>query len=615
MRFALLVLGGFTFAGAQTFDNSATNSLNGNYFIREVALLVSNQSPNTGAITRALSLSGTIAFDGNGNYSFNGQVLDSQGSSQPTAYNVTGGYSVAPNGLAQIQSLVTDQDFIFGTVTQSVFIGSSTEGQVNDFVVAIPAGSGTSNASLQGMYRVGALEFPQANAAMTRDSYFVLNADGQGRISPITVNGSAANLGSTNQTQTISGATYSVNKDGSFTANFPAAAGGGTANQLFTGSKTLYVSADGNIILGGAPNGFDIFVGIRPTTSSANNGTFQGTYFVAGLENSTASQSSAQSNIISFYGSTNAFGNGEAVNHLRLNSVLNGIYDYTYDFIYNISADGTSTENAFHFDFGLNGRAVIIVGRGPEFQLTIGLHAQDYSGSGVFLNPIGIVNAASLAPITNPVAPSELVTLFGTGMSSVTLQAQRLPFQTTLGGVQVMVNNRPAPVYFVSPNQISAIVPSATTENYATFQVINNGVSSNSVTLYTSPTAPGVFTLNQSGYGPGAILHSDFSLVNSQRPARAGETVLVFLTGLGATNPAVADGAPGPTNPLSMVTTMVTVDIDGTGAPVSFSGLAPGLAGLYQLNVQIPQGLSSGNHFVDISTSDAYHSQATIAIQ
>ena len=615
MRLIILVLGGFALAGAQTFDTSATSSLNGTYFLRELALLVSNQAPNTGAITRALSLSGTIVFDGNGNYNFNGQLLDSQASSQPTTYTVSGGYGVSSNGLAQVQSLVADQDFIFGAVTQSVFIGSSTEGSLNDFVVAIPAGSGPSNASLQGIYRVGALEFPQASASMVRDSYFVLNADGRGNLSPITVNGSAANLGSTNQTQTISGATYAINRDGSFTANFPAATGGGTLNQLFTGSKILYVSADGNLILGGASNGFDIFLGIRPTTSPANNGTYQGTYFDAGLENSTADLSSAQSNIISFYGSTNAFGIGEAINHLRLNSVLNGIYDFTYDFTYNVSPDGTSTEDSFHFDFGLNGRAAIIVGRNAEFQLTVSLHAQDYSGSGVFLNPIGIVNAANLAPTTNPVSPNELVTLFGTGMSSVTLQAQSLPFQTTLGGVQVMVNKRPAPVYFVSPNQISAIVPSATTEAYATFQVINNGVASNPVTLYTSPTAPGVFTLNQSGFGPGAILHADFSLVNSQRPARAGETVLVFLTGLGATTPAVPDGSPGPTNPLSMVTATVTVDIDGTDAPVSFAGLAPGLAGLYQLNVQIPQGLSSGPHFVDISTSDAFHSQATIAIQ
>src|SRR5262249_33764023 len=111
MRLAILVLAGGLLAGAQTFGTSGTRSLNGPYFVRELALLVSNQGSNTGAITRALSLSGTITFDGNGNYTFSGQLLDSsQSSTQPQSYNVSGGYGVSANGLAQIQSLVSDQD-------------------------------------------------------------------------------------------------------------------------------------------------------------------------------------------------------------------------------------------------------------------------------------------------------------------------------------------------------------------------------------------------------------------------------------------------------------------------------------------------------------------------
>ena len=614
IRFALLTLGCLAAAAGQSFDTSATSSLKGSYFLRELAFTVSSQ----GAITRAFSVFGPIVFDGNGGYTFNGQLLDSSKSTtQPQSYSVSGGYAVAANGMAQIQSLIADQDFIFGAFTQSVFAGSSTEGQLNDLIIAIPAGVGASNAALQGSYRVGAIEFPQGNVAMVRDSYFTLNADGGGKMANITVNGSAANLGSTNQTQTISGATYSITANSSGTASFPAATSGGTPNQLFTGSKTLYVSADGNFILGGATNGFDIFFGVRPPSGQITNGAYKGTYFVAGLENSTAGLNGVQSNINSFYGATNALGVGEAINHLRLNSVLNGIYDYTYDFVYNFATDGTSTDNAFHFDVGLNGNAEIIVGRGQEFQLTVGLHAQDFSGSGVFLNPVGIVNAASLAPVTNPVAPNQAVSLFGSGLSSVTMQAQSFPIPTSLGGVQVMVNNLPARLFFVSPGQINVIVPSGiATNGYAVFQVINNGVNSNQVTLFTSPTAPGIFTQNQAGFGAGAILHVNGSLVSPQNPAAVGETVSVFLTGLGATNPAVVDGAAALANPLSTVTDQnLFVDFDGTSATVSFAGLAPGFAGLYQINVQVPQGLPTGNHFLDISTSDAYHSQAMIAIR
>jgi uncharacterized protein (TIGR03437 family) len=209
-----------------------------------------------------------------------------------------------------------------------------------------------------------------------------------------------------------------------------------------------------------------------------------------------------------------------------------------------------------------------------------------------------------------------LVTLYGTGLAPKAAQAKSLPLPTSgLGGVQVLVNNRPAATFYVSPTQVSALVPSATAEAYATFQIINHGQASNKVTVYTSQTAPGVFTLNQAGFGAGAVLHADYSLVTPQNPARIGETVLVFLTGLGATNPPVPDGAAGPVQPLSkVVDPNLQVFVDGQNAPIAFGGLAPGLAGLYQLNVQVPPGVRSAPVYLDISTSVSYQSQTTIAI-
>jgi minor extracellular serine protease Vpr len=103
--------------------------------------------------------------------------------------------------------------------------------------------------------------------------------------------------------------------------------------------------------------------------------------------------------------------------------------------------------------------------------------------------------------------------------------------------------------------------------------------------------------------------------VSAQSPAQVGEIVLVFLTGLGATDPPTADGAPGPTNPFSQIVGYLQVLVDGQVAPLNFAGLAPGFAGLYQINIQIPAGVRAGDDYVDISTPSAYHSQATIAIQ
>jgi uncharacterized protein (TIGR03437 family) len=148
----------------------------------------------------------------------------------------------------------------------------------------------------------------------------------------------------------------------------------------------------------------------------------------------------------------------------------------------------------------------------------------------------------------------------------------------------------------------------------ASIRVVNNGTSSNTVTLYTNASAPGVFTLAASGTGPAAVLHADFSVVNQNNPAKKGETVLVFLTGLGAVDPAVADGAAGPSNPPSKVKGDVTVFIDDQSAPVSFAGLAPGFAGLYQLNVQIPAKAGSGDVYIEVDTLEADTIHATINV-
>jgi len=89
-------------AGAQTFDSSGNGSLKGGYFVRQV--VTAKLDPNTSAIGRALSLAGVMTFDGKGNYSFAGQMVDTQAGSTAKPYSISGLYSVASNGLAQIQN-------------------------------------------------------------------------------------------------------------------------------------------------------------------------------------------------------------------------------------------------------------------------------------------------------------------------------------------------------------------------------------------------------------------------------------------------------------------------------------------------------------------------------
>jgi uncharacterized protein (TIGR03437 family) len=86
----------------------------------------------------------------------------------------------------------------------------------------------------------------------------------------------------------------------------------------------------------------------------------------------------------------------------------------------------------------------------------VGFGTPKFSGSGVYLNPIGVVNAASFAPITNPIAPGEVITLFGSGLAASSVNASSVPLPTTLGNTQVNINGIAAPLYYVTPTQIAA---------------------------------------------------------------------------------------------------------------------------------------------------------------
>jgi uncharacterized protein (TIGR03437 family) len=627
-----ITLGGMVTGSAQTFDASATGTVKGAYFVRQILTV---PDATTSAILRAVSLIGTMTFDGRGSYSLTGQLMDSQ-SGNAQAFQTAGGYAVSAGGFAQLSNPIHNflfpgsagSDIEFGAVGAfgpTAIVASSTESSngYNDIFIAIPAGSGVTNGSVQGSYRVGFIDFPQANAAQVRDGFYTLKSSGTGGFGNVTVTGSMGNQGSTVVNQSFSDVTYSMtNGNGSGTIAFatsptPLAA-------LISGQKTFYLSADGNMLLGGAFNGFDLIVGIKAPSGTAADSTFQGTYYMAALENGTSGSCGASNCIDSFYGSTNSNGQGTAISHVRLTTFNAAAYDNTFDHVSNFGADGTYNDGGAEYMVGAGGQAFLGVGGGQFYSLTVGLKAIQYPATAVFLNPIGIVNSASFAPITNSVAPGEFVTLFGSGLSPVT-QVASLPFPTMLGGVQVTINSMPAPIYAVSPGQISIVMPFATpTYSFATAQVINNGSKSEPITLYTATSAPGVFTTLQNGAGPAAVTHANGAVVTAANPAKAGETLVVYVTGLGAVSPPVKDGTAAPVSPLStVVDSNVFVEItDQNGkfhsTTTVFKGLAPNFAGLYQINFTLPIGANavpSGQSWLNINTTDAYTSEAKIFVQ
>jgi uncharacterized protein (TIGR03437 family) len=622
VRITALAAFGLALANAQTQDISGNGMLKGSFRFRHVAVLNidSNNNPSEIAATY-----GSITFDGAGKYTVAGTSVDNTVSNgAPQALNTTGTYAIGSNGIGYIANPLfpTDgNDYIYGAVAQGVFIGSSTEAEqellpLNDIFIAIPTGTAPTNGSFNSAYQTGLLDFAGANTAAIKNALFKLSANGSGAFGAISLTGQASNQTSTpNLTQSVSGATYNFASDGTATLTIPLPSGVTSTNALFTGTKTMFVSADGNFILGWTAAGYDIFFGVKALSITGSNSITKGLYFISGLEDIPVSSNSG---VDSFYGSISNSGNsaGDGIEHARLNYPAFSAYDFGTDNQISLNSDGTTTSpdfNGYNYIFGDGGLAFVGIGTGGDYALIAGVHAPTFSGSGVYINPIGVVNAASFQPITASLSPGELITIFGTGLASVTMTTQGgQKFPTQLGGVSVTIDSTPCAIYYVSPTQLAVVVPYELSSNgtpYANIQVSNNGTLSNVVQLYWQDASPGIFSTTSNGLGLAAAVHAvTGQLVTTSNPAQPGEYVSLYLTGLGTVTPSVSDGALGPTNPLSTADENTNGNLFvyfndygpngtlGNVGTIQFAGLAPGLAGLYQINVLVPKtGLTSGD--------------------
>jgi uncharacterized protein (TIGR03437 family) len=591
---------------AQLLDNK---SLTGKYFFRHV-LLVNNAS---GGLTDANSLSGSFVFSGSGAFTYNG--TQTSGPGDVKAVNGSGTYTVSSGGIVSMTNPQRNGALINSRLGSAALVGSSTETSgITDFLIAVPApAGGVSEASMSGLWYGSTLEFPQASASVVRGASVRLTPNGQGTFGDVTVNGHAANLGDKPLSQTVQGATYALFADGTGKMDFPIPPSLGSQAQLLGGSKSVFLSADGNLLIGGsiAGGGHDIFIAMKALTGTQALSAFNGRFWGAGMK-------LERGRLSSFSGSASSNGKGALVWSRRVRAP-EGLSDFTGVNNYALSSNSPGVLQGDLLALSADAQAFAAVNvlqfDSDNYELLFGIRMPEVSGSGVFLNPQGIVNAASFAPAGAPVSPGSFITLFGSGLAPKQEIAASLPFPKTLSGVQVLVNGIPSALYLVASTQISALIPFAATGSTATIVVNNNGVSSNTVVLPLAKTSPGIFTVPPAGIGAGAILHANFSLVSSGARAKRGEAVQIFLTGLGAVTPGVADGASAPSTTLSILQAPVNVYIGGKRADVFFQGLAPGLAGLYQLNVFVPMDAPTGTSIpLAVETIDGFHDQVDIAV-
>jgi uncharacterized protein (TIGR03437 family) len=210
--------------------------------------------------------------------------------------------------------------------------------------------------------------------------------------------------------------------------------------------------------------------------------------------------------------------------------------------------------------------------------------------------PPHIAAVVSAADSKSPAAPGGLITLYGSNLSPTNLATNQIPVPTALANSCITVNGQPIPLIFVSPGQINGQMPfQAVGEE--TVVVHTPGGTSDNFNLVVQPNAPAVFLSGQAGPQtnlPTIIRLANGLLATDSNPIHPGDTLIIYVTGLGQTNPAGLTGYPAPGSPLASALTQTTVTIGSTNLSVGYAGLAPGEVGVYQINATVPGSVQTG---------------------
>ena len=257
-------------------------------------------------------------------------------------------------------------------------------------------------------------------------------------------------------------------------------------------------------------------------------------------------------------------------------------------------------------------------GRSPANSVVITVTAatkdQSLTGKAVFggalqVNPNppmvsegGVVNGASFLP---QVSPGSFVSVFGSRLAQAQVSAPTVPLPLVLSGASIVAAGREVPLFFTIDGQLNAILPYGIPVN-TLLQVITSRENALSTpqTVSVSAAAPGIFAYgNNLGIVQGVQASGAVPLANKDNPVQAGQTVVIYCTGLGEVNPPVPAGTQTPLTQLSNTVATVTLTIGGVPATVSFAGLTPGQTGLYQVNAVVPSGVAAGDSVPVVMTA------------
>ena len=525
---------------------------------------------------------GTLRFDGNGGITVDGSI-NRNSAVQPLS--ASGTYTLDSAGSLQLS-----------IPALPLTVGGSVSFDLNSFLT-----SNVTSSNLQSQEVLLGTKQPAApfSPALLTGKYFLSQRT-------ITAVGVSPRFENSTGTVNFDGAgnctlELTSNRSGSITGattsgTYQVTSGGNVLLSLAVRSDpvTLGFAPEGSLGVGatvaaGSSNTYDTFVLTKADSAGLGNAGLGGSYQVmVGAVNVNIGFSTSAGRVV-------YPGDGRVSYQLRQNR-MGAAANVTGDSTISVTGSGS-----LQFSGVQNLTGVFQGGLGSQGHSLVAASVNDTS---VYNFLIAIRTPSLAAATTNgasfstaaALSPGALFSLFGTNLARQTVQASSLPLPRQMGGASVRMGGIEAPLLFVSPFQINAQVPFELPPGPAQITVVLDGVESGPLAAAVNAAGPGVFTLSRDGNGAGIFLHGeDFSLVSQSSPARPGEVILIYGTGLGAVLPSAPSGAGAPSSPLASAVSPVTVLIGGRDSEVRFAGLAPDFVGLYQINVRVPPDVVPGS--------------------
>jgi uncharacterized protein (TIGR03437 family) len=212
------------------------------------------------------------------------------------------------------------------------------------------------------------------------------------------------------------------------------------------------------------------------------------------------------------------------------------------------------------------------------------------------VSPAGILNAASLKDKA-PVAPCSLITIKGSDLAD-DAASSGIPYQTSLANAFIKFGNKALPLLYASKDQVNAQVPcDLSMDTTLQLSVQRGDIQGPLVEFAVAKAYPAVFTKDESGSGLGDIRFAGTYTYaapsqpgQDARPATAGDFVTIYCNGLGPVQNPLSAGVPADSPDPTVETPVVT--INGQNVPVIYSGLSLGVPGRYQIDIQVPSGIT-----------------------